>query len=61
MADLKKGDRIMVKADPVLGTPDCMATITEVAEWGYYVKVDDEPDYEGTVDKEGNPVQLVPW
>lgn len=53
-------NRILVKADPVLGTPEAWATVLETHDWGYLVHVDGDPDGEnGPVDFDGNV--LADW
>lgn len=57
MARLKPGDKITIKADPILGTDAEEAKVLEVYEWGYIVEPVNDPEWEGPVDLEGNPLQ----
>ena len=48
-------DKIKVKANEILGTPEAMATILETTSYGYIVHIDrDDEDWYGPVDKDGN-------
>jgi len=50
----RKGDRILVKENKILGTPEAQASIKEVYSWGYDVVIDgDDPEWWGPVDKDG--------
>jgi len=54
-------NRIKVKANAILGTPEAMATILETHSWGYTVHIDgDDPEWYGPVDKEGEVLTEVP-
>lgn len=58
---LKRGDRIKVQADEVLGTDEAMATVKEVYKWGYIVHIDgDDPEWDGPIDFDGNVLQDMP-
>jgi hypothetical protein len=48
------GERICVKADPILGTPAAMGTIVEVLDNSYLVHIDgDDPEWFGPVSLNG--------
>lgn len=52
------GDRIVVKADAVLGTDEAMGTILEVEATHYVVHIDgDAPEWFGPVSFEGEVLQ----
>jgi len=51
----KIGDKIEIQANEILGTPEAMATVKEVCDFGYMVHIDgDDPDWTGPVDFNGN-------
>lgn len=54
MNTLKIGDRIVVKASKVLGTPEVGGTIQKVCDDHYIVHCDgDEPEWNGPVAHDG--------
>lgn len=59
---LKKGARILVKADEILGTEEAMATVKKVHSWGYTVHIDgDDPEWDGPVNFAGEILQEMPF